>query len=294
MLATAERQRREQLQKLRQQQQQQAAAGAACGDMPAPSPRPPHAQRTPALSVLQTPAAARGTASKSRLANSSDTGQQPQPQAHSTAGWTAAAAGGGAFQTPAAKASGAAGGAATVAAGAASTGAGAGAGGAAGLKGVMMASPAPLTVSKRASRGSRAAAAAGGNENQEPGAAAGAGGGISKSLQLPMHVCEQMDMQHLSANVCVAQVHLVMGEGKLLVPDAQHCVRADKMHMQHCRVQLCLWSLVQMCGMYGQRGGQPSLTQHVTMRMSAANPARGHGIAAAVAAADIEVQARAV
>jgi hypothetical protein len=45
VLATAERQRRQQLEQLRQQQQ----AAAAAGDMPAPSPRPPLSELTALL-----------------------------------------------------------------------------------------------------------------------------------------------------------------------------------------------------------------------------------------------------
>lgn len=131
VLATAERQRSEQLQQLRAQQQEAAGAGG----MPAPLPRP-SGQVTPAAAagVVQTPAAA--SASKSRLPGSSASGP--------------AAAAAGVFKTPAAKTPRSA-------------------SSAAGRS--VLASPAPLTVGKSGSRLRRSGCAAADEENQDPGAA---------------------------------------------------------------------------------------------------------------------------
>jgi hypothetical protein len=105
--------------------------------------------------LLQTPAAATGTASKSRLASSSGARQSA-----------------GAFETPAAKTPGTA--AARASTGARATGAAAaGTGTGAGFK-TVMASPAPLTIAKRGARGGRGkkggggASAAAADENSQP------------------------------------------------------------------------------------------------------------------------------
>lgn len=160
VLATAERQRREQLQQLRAQQQD---AAAATGDMSAPPLRstgvstPDNSssmrglqQASAAGSTMKTPAA--GTLSKSRLGASSGAGPAAaQPVAPGTASRAAAA---GVFKTPAAKTPGSA-----------ATGDAAGTAGRA-----VLATPAPLTVAKTGSKGLRVSGSRA-DENQEPGSA---------------------------------------------------------------------------------------------------------------------------